>query len=243
MRIYLKTLAALFMLIGFVPVAFCENGPKISFDSLNHDFGEVIHGTSPIATFQVTNVGDEPLVIEKVRSSCGCARAIKGKRELGPGERTTIEAKILTNGLKKGNHHKSIYVHSNDRGSPVVQLRLKFCVFRHLSLDPPYLAVSLLKLEERVTFRVKATNHWTAPIHVKAGPPDKSGRTVTIIPEDLVVPPGRTASFEISIPTASPNRRGFLMGTACLETDAPKEKTLEMRYMIKLPKDYAAAGT
>lgn len=236
MRLYQKLFMVSFMLIGLTATSLAAHGPKISFDRLSHDFGEVIHGTSPVVAFQVTNTGDEPLIIEKVRSSCGCARAIKGKRELAPGEKSMIEAKILTTGMKEGDHSKSIYVHSNDGGNPVVKLKLKFCVFRHVSLDPPYLAVSLLKPQESVKFPVKATNHWTKPISLKAGPQDKSGRKITLIPKDLVVPPGQVAEFEISIPTAGENKRGFIMGTACLETDVPQEKTLEMRYLIRLPK-------
>ncbi len=233
---YLKILVMFLTLAGLPPVAFAGNGPQISFDRLNHDFGKVIHGTSPVTSFQVTNIGDEPLIIEKLRSSCGCARAIKGKRELAPGEKSVIEAKILTTGLKHGKHTKSIYVHSTDGRTPVAKIELKFSVFRSLSLDPPYLALSLLKPQDSANFTVRASNHLSRPICLKAGPPDKSGRQVTISPTNLLVQPDRAADFEIRIPTAGDNKRGFFTGTARLETDVPEEKTIEMRYIIQLPR-------
>lgn len=45
-----------------------EVGPRIAFDRLEHDFGEVVQNTSPKHTFTFKNTGKRELVIEKVKA-------------------------------------------------------------------------------------------------------------------------------------------------------------------------------
>ncbi len=52
------------------PLAALDNqGPKIEIKDMRHDFGKVIQGTKAEYVFEVKNVGNEPLVIEKVQPS------------------------------------------------------------------------------------------------------------------------------------------------------------------------------
>jgi hypothetical protein len=41
-------------------------GPKISAVEIKYDFGEVVQGTQASHVFEVRNVGDEPLIIDRV---------------------------------------------------------------------------------------------------------------------------------------------------------------------------------
>ena len=46
---------------------------------MEYDFGKVKEDTDNPAVFKVTNTGKNPLVIEKVSTSCGCTTAKKQK--------------------------------------------------------------------------------------------------------------------------------------------------------------------
>lgn len=49
--------------------------PELSMNWTNdthHDFGDIPYGKAVKYQFQFKNTGDEPLVIDNVRSSCGC---------------------------------------------------------------------------------------------------------------------------------------------------------------------------
>ncbi len=41
-------------------------GPKISVMEIKYDFGQVVQGTQASHIFEVRNVGDEPLIIDRV---------------------------------------------------------------------------------------------------------------------------------------------------------------------------------
>ncbi len=41
-------------------------GPKISAAEIKYDFGEVVQGMQASHIFEVRNVGDEPLIIDRV---------------------------------------------------------------------------------------------------------------------------------------------------------------------------------
>ncbi|MEM9835694.1 MAG: DUF1573 domain-containing protein [Bacteroidota bacterium] len=52
--------------------AAAENGPKMSIEAVEIDFGTIEQDSDPIRIFKITNTGDEPLLITNARGSCGC---------------------------------------------------------------------------------------------------------------------------------------------------------------------------
>ena len=44
----------------------------MKFDRMEHDFGKVAENTKNSTSFTFTNTGNEPLVIETAKGSCGC---------------------------------------------------------------------------------------------------------------------------------------------------------------------------
>lgn len=63
-------IVALIAFIGFVQQSNAQ--AKIEFKNDVIDYGEIAKGSDGIRTFEFTNVGDAPLVISNVKSSCGC---------------------------------------------------------------------------------------------------------------------------------------------------------------------------
>jgi rhodanese-related sulfurtransferase len=103
--------------------------PEISVDSAIYDFGNVVEGIAVSHTFILSNVGDEPLLIERVRASCGCTTTTFPKDNLAPGEATELEVIVDTAGFG-GSISKSIYIESNDPTSPKQTLKIMGTVTR-----------------------------------------------------------------------------------------------------------------
>lgn len=208
-------------------------GPRINIAESEHDFGDVIHGESPSVEISVTNTGDANLVLEKIGSSCGCAKAIRGSRQIPPGSKSAIHAQIETFGLPPGRHSKTITVHSNDAKHPVTSVKLVFTVIRHVSISPELLAATVSDSDKDAVFAVKATNHWTNPITLNGEGCTGAGE-VTMRPKTLVVPAGGTVDFQFSVRVEREPARPYVKGIALVATDDPLEKRLPVKYFIRL---------
>jgi Protein of unknown function (DUF1573) len=62
------------------------------FASETVDLGKIKQGVPAVATFVVTNVGTEPLIIEQANPTCGCTMGDYTKTPIAPGKTGTITA-------------------------------------------------------------------------------------------------------------------------------------------------------
>lgn len=97
-------------------------GPTIKFNVLEHDFGTIEKGGDGTFEFVFKNEGSEPLVLNNVRSSCGCTVPQWPREPILGGKKAGIKVKYDTRRL--GPFNKSITVYSNAGSTPVV-LRIK----------------------------------------------------------------------------------------------------------------------
>lgn len=91
--------------------AYAQKGPKIEFKSDTVDFGTVYKGEDTgIRVFEFTNTGDAPLIIQDVKSTCGCTVPSKPKEPIMPGKSDKIEIKYNMN---PGPIRKTVTIMSN----------------------------------------------------------------------------------------------------------------------------------
>jgi hypothetical protein len=92
-------------------------------DKMEHDFGanvkQLPDGVS--ATFTVTNIGKEPLLIENVQASCGCTVPAWDKSPIAPGKTGSFTAKYNSQG-RPGGFTKSLTIMTN-RGRKAVTIK------------------------------------------------------------------------------------------------------------------------
>lgn len=81
------------------------------FDEEVIDYGTIAQNDNGMRTFKFTNNGRAPIVISKVKTSCGCTVANYPKQSIMPGESGTIDITYATNRI--GMFSKSITVISN----------------------------------------------------------------------------------------------------------------------------------
>lgn len=97
--------------------------PQISVLSDKFNFGDISEGEIVKHDFVVYNQGGSLLKIDNVRASCGCTAVQSYKRELEPGDSTTISVQFDSQG-RRGLQNKHVYVYSNDPKKR--ELRLSF---------------------------------------------------------------------------------------------------------------------
>jgi hypothetical protein len=118
--------AAVFFLLLAVP-AFAQEGespqPKIYLPHTLWDFGYVPKTGSVSHTYQIKNIGDDTLIIVKVRTTCGCTTAPLSKQRLAPGETAEMEVIFDPRRIKVGESSKRLQVISNDSVNPFADVR------------------------------------------------------------------------------------------------------------------------
>ena len=99
------------------------NGPKISFTEMEHNYGTIQKGGNGECEFVVKNEGNEPLILQNVKASCGCTTPSYTQKPVMPGQEGTIKVKYNTNNV--GGFSKTVTVTSNAVDNPRVVLRIK----------------------------------------------------------------------------------------------------------------------
>ena len=104
----------------------------VKFDEKSYDFGKVMEGEIVEHDYHFTNTGDEPLILKKVKASCGCTVPTWPRKPIPPGGKGLIHAKFDTK--RRGRpggapQNKRITVTGNIEGGNVV-LTLKGLVDR-----------------------------------------------------------------------------------------------------------------
>lgn len=77
------------------------NGPVMTFDATEVDYGTIEQHGDPLRNFNFTNTGTEPLVITHAKGSCGCTVPTYPKEPILPGESATIEVRYDTKRIGK----------------------------------------------------------------------------------------------------------------------------------------------
>lgn len=228
-----RMLAGTLVILAFALPARSGAGPAIMFDKEVHDFGKVFSGEQVEATFEMSNTGDEKLVIDKVRTSCGCTKTIQGSTELEPDGKSKIVAALDTAGMKAGDKKKSVTVYSNDPKRPKVKLKLLAQVIQELKVEPSDLAVKLGTYVEEVSFPVKMWNDSDKP--VKLTGVQVFGEDLVqakLNPENLVIKPGASRRLSIDLELKKKEGKNFYLGRIRVKTDHPREKEIGLKFLV-----------
>ena len=99
-----------------------DKGEEIWFEEHLHDFGELQKDGDGSWSFAFKNLGEKAIVINRVRSTCGCGVPEWPGEPLEPG--ASGEITVIYDTSKTGTFLKSIIVYSSAANSPV-KLQIK----------------------------------------------------------------------------------------------------------------------
>jgi hypothetical protein len=97
-------------------------GEEIWFEETLHNYGEIPVGSDGKWSFVFRNLGKEPIVVNRVRSTCGCTVPSWPREPIPPGDSARITVEYNT--AQTGTFLKSVFVYSSAANSPV-KLQIK----------------------------------------------------------------------------------------------------------------------
>lgn len=222
-------------IIVFITAGTCmADGPKISVENRDHDFGNVLYGATVSSKFVIKNTGDKPLIIKNIHADCGCTNTVLDKKELNPGSSVEIIASFETTGLDPGRKAKKIYIETNDESNPSTVLTLFADVVREISVSPMILGRKMDKFEPQHVFNVKISNSSDSQRTIKSARLEGEDVSVSIVPNVPVLPPKSAIPLEIKMSINGQTQKPYYLGKLYLETDHPIEQDIELKYLIKL---------
>lgn len=87
-------------------------GTQVSFEVMEHDFGQVLQGSENPYVFKFKNTGDAPLLISNAQGSCGCTVPFYAKDPILPGEESEIHV-VYKPGKQEGIQSKTVTFTAN----------------------------------------------------------------------------------------------------------------------------------
>jgi len=100
------------------------NGPKIEVGPQFYDLGDVVYGDIAKHTFTVKNIGDKPLEILRLSTSCGCTSAEIAEEDkvIKPGEVVDMivafDPAVMNDPTATGSVERVVYIKTNDPDQP-----------------------------------------------------------------------------------------------------------------------------
>ncbi|CAM1350053.1 MULTISPECIES: DUF1573 domain-containing protein [Tenacibaculum] len=104
----MKTLL-LFTVICLLSIT--SSAQEFKFEKETINYGKIAQGSEGTRTFEFTNIGDAPLIIKEIKSTCGCAVPKKPEKPIMPGKKGQIEVSYDTN--RPGSFSKAVTIYSN----------------------------------------------------------------------------------------------------------------------------------
>lgn len=143
-----------------------------------------------VGEFRFTNVGDQPVTIRSVRTSCGCTTAELQKQVYEPGESGTIVT-TFTFGDRVGAQVKHITVGTDDPEHSAYTLSLRVDIPQLLTIEPKVLVWRDDDPHEPKTIILTSADDW--PVHVISVETDNADFEVALHPR-VADPEGTVAS-------------------------------------------------
>lgn len=147
---------------------------KLAIQGPVWDFGEVEQGVSVDHTFHLMNQGSEPLLVDQVKTTCGCTAAVTSATEIPPGQAATVAVTLDTTKLA-GRTTKTLTVYTNDPNVPAAGLTLTGSVLTDVVATPSVLYVGRLRRGAAGRFEIAVTpGRPNAPIAIVEVKPDNA---------------------------------------------------------------------
>ena len=111
-ELYLKILA------GNISKTTTTSMTEVAIDNLKLDFGSFMHSEIQERSFVLTNIGEAPLIVQDITTSCGCMKTKYVKKPIPPGEK--LEITVIYEAEQAEYFSKTIAIHCNLKSSPII---------------------------------------------------------------------------------------------------------------------------
>lgn len=199
-------------------------GPRIKFEEVIHNFGEVSPGSKNLCEFKFTNTGKGLLKITKVGKSCGCTPFTLDKEEYAPSESGILKVAYQA-ASHPGSPSKYLFVYSNDKTNPQVKLTLTATIVRQVDYEPKRLSLSL-KQENGGSSQIKLTSLDGRPFSIMQF--KSTGDCITADYDPLV----KATEFVLKLKVDTEKLRNHLNGFVSIQLSHPGCNTVAILFQV-----------
>jgi hypothetical protein len=212
-------------------------GPLLTVEEPSFDFGTVLQGDKVEHAFRLTNRGDAPLEIHKVKTTCGCTVARDYPREIAPGASGEMTV-TFDSSRRRGRQEKRITLFTNADTSPQYVVTLSGTVREIVAISPTICNFGSVAPGRVVTREMTLTNHSDRPIHLQVVPTNDPLFKVSV--GDASLGPGKATKVTVEF-TSNTDKPTFA-NLAEIRTDHPRVPvlTIRIRAEVQVPKQPAA---
>ncbi|TYO96343.1 uncharacterized protein DUF1573 [Geothermobacter ehrlichii] len=217
------------LLLLLLPSVACALGPKIEVNETDFDFGTVLQGEKIEHAFAFHNAGDEPLLIDRVKSSCGCTAVLVSEKEIPPGGDGEVKATFDSTRFR-GGVVKTIYLYSNDPTRSLVQFHLRGKVQEEIRLSSRSLIIGPLAPGQRSQAEITLTNLSRTPVTI--GPVRTTARELKVDFEPTLLGPGASLTLEV---IARPGEgKPVVSGYLLIRTDSSRLPEIRVPVQVRV---------
>lgn len=145
-----------------------RNSPCIEFDTLIIDKGNVPwRGKAIPYRFLVRNTGEAPLVIESVKTDCGCLSVETPDGPIAPGEEAVVTMRYSLQGRAGPFKHEAV-VKSNDPSVPLVRLTAAGSTETMVTVTPQSVNLGRILPGQTKVARVSVRSAGDYPLDIRA---------------------------------------------------------------------------
>jgi hypothetical protein len=217
-----------FLFLGGLSAHIAIAQPKLVIrEGLDFEYGRVTEGERPTHSLTILNAGTEALYIQNITVKCECSSTWLHKKNIPPGDSTTLDVMLRSDGMQ-GIVHKNLSIVSNDRSQPVVLVNFSAEVISFVQLTP-----SALQFDSEEAFNMTpkllyVTNLDTMPVKILSA---RDGRFLveTVLAETEILPGKKTAIVCTPKPVGEQSQKGVLE----LLFDHPRQPKVRLNYFIQ----------
>ncbi len=193
-------------LVLSVLLAGAANAQVLHLDKETIDFGVMNQHESRDTQLTITNKGGGMLIISEVKADCGCTVPTLDRKQLAPGESTTLAVNFNSKSFH-GHVTKLVHIFSNDPNNPDKIFFIQADVFSALLVDPvsQRLGFSQSPVGESVTQMVTFTAMEAPELTIQATKSRKNLFQVSVINNYEDNP--QLSALVITVPADMPSGR------------------------------------
>jgi hypothetical protein len=222
MKNLLSLAAAGALLLGLPSLCLAGN-PRLAIEQPAFDFGQIQEGENVSHIFHFSNQGEAPLLIQRVRSSCGCTGALLSAKKIPPGKTGEVRITFRSSGMR-GKVVKWVYLYSNDPVETMARFQIRGTVLPEIDVQPARLRLPQIRSGHPEQAEITLTNGGRQAIflsHLKT-----SSTTIVAKLSASRLAPGETARLTVTV--TMPADKKHLSGYVLLSTSSPRTPKLRI---------------
>ncbi|SLM28459.1 exported hypothetical protein [Desulfamplus magnetovallimortis] len=215
-----------------------EKAPAVFFPAPRFEFDRMIEGEEILHDFVIMNKGTGVLLVQKVKTSCGCT-TVSYSKEIPPGGEGIISMKVNTRGYGGRKLSKTITVMTNDIMTPNVTLTVSGMIENFVTIIPRFLRLTG-KAGETVKSVVKIVPESKYPFSITG----ISAQDRTNIKYELNENTADSGEKEYAITVENVKKEaGSYYDVLILKTDSKIQPEIKINVMTKLMDANLSANT